>query len=519
MRRKRKDWFKPKGYRHLTNQLSPITDRANLISLVKNPKLVASHAFFPLLHKKLPQRRYKIIDYGETGRAIRGHNKNGKSTKKLRPIHYATHIDAAVYSYYSQEKIQPLYEKALLNEEGLSSCVTAYRKIPTGKGASNKNNIHFAKEVFDHIKNRGPCCAMAFDIENFFSHLDHKLLKKAWCKLLGTRSLPKDHYNIYKSITKYSYILLDDLRVGTGGFDEKKIANNLNQHGVNAFFSCPEEIRNAIKEGELQVYKNQYLNPKERVIRGIPQGLPLSAMLANLYLLEFDKLVYAKITNEHSGFYRRYSDDIVVVCKREEQEEIANFLIKSIKDFKLEISSGKTEVCVFDWSDKREKELKSTRIIEHNGIKIPKEGAPFQYLGFAFFGDKILVKGTNISKFYRRMREAIGRKAERVRKLKETGIPIDYTVYKRKIRRVYSHHGVNGRQLPKTFFKLEPDPLKGGYRASYYKSSRRYRGNYLSYIYRAAEAMNEPAIRKQLKRHERILERELQKIGQILFGK
>lgn len=518
MRGKKKDWFKPKGYLHLTKQLSLNTDRANLMRLVKNPKHVTKHAFFPLLHKKIPQRRFKIVDYGETGRAIRGHNKNGLSTKKLRPIHYATHIDAAIYSYYSQEEIQPRYEKALRDEGGLSSCITAYRKIPTGKGASNKNNIHFAKEVFDHIKERGPCYAMAFDIEDFFSNLDHKLLKKAWCKLLGTKSLPKDHFNIYKSITKYSYILLDDLRISTGGFDEKKIAENRNRYGVNAFFSSPQELRKFVQEGGIRVYKNQRLNPKQKVLRGIPQGLPISAMLANLYLLEFDKLVNSKITNEHSGFYRRYSDDIVVVCNKEDQEEIADFLIESIKDFKLKISPGKTEVCVFDWRDKGQKTLKSTRIIEHDGKKILKKGAPFQYLGFAFFGDKTLVKGTNISKFYRRMREAIRKKAERVKKLKESGKPIDYVVYKRKIRRIYSHHGESGRRLPKQFFRLEPDLLKGRYKTIYYDSTRRYRGNYLSYIYRAAKVMNEPAIRKQLKRHEKVLERELQKIEQILYG-
>jgi len=46
---------------------------------------------------------------------------------------------------------------------------------------------------------------------------------------------------------------------------------------------------------------------------GIPQGSPISDLLANVYLLEFDKSVRARV-DALLGSYFRYSDDILIVC-------------------------------------------------------------------------------------------------------------------------------------------------------------------------------------------------------------
>ena len=72
---------------------------------------------------------------------------------------------------------------------------------------------------------------------------------------------------------------------------------------------------------------------------GIPQGSPISSILANLYLFDFDK----KINNyiDKKGIYRRYSDDMIVVCPIDEKENIIDLMTNSIKDFKLEIQEKK----------------------------------------------------------------------------------------------------------------------------------------------------------------------------------
>src|SRR5690606_28681645 len=82
-------------------------------------------------------------------------------------------------------------------------CVLAYRTDLGGK-----SNIQFAKEAFDHAKrlsSEGPCTAIALDIKGYFDSIDHELLKKRWCELIGQRQLPEDQYKIFRSLTKYSY--------------------------------------------------------------------------------------------------------------------------------------------------------------------------------------------------------------------------------------------------------------------------------------------------------------------------
>lgn len=161
-----KSWFKGRGYLHLTQKINPLSQKAEVFGKVKNPDFVARHAFFPLLFKTMPQRRYKKVK--KNGQIVRSHTevKNGKvvSTKKLRPILMATHIDSQIYAYYSNEILQKQYEAYLKNYPELSASICAYRRMPTDDGLRNKSNIDFAKECFDEIKQRGDCVALAFDI-------------------------------------------------------------------------------------------------------------------------------------------------------------------------------------------------------------------------------------------------------------------------------------------------------------------------------------------------------------------
>jgi hypothetical protein len=507
----KKSWFKSRGYIHLTNRINPKDDRAEIFELVKNPKRVAKHAFFPLFHKKIPQRRYKQIGFHTNGKPKRGHSKNGESTKKLRPLHYSTHIDTQIYAYYSNEIIQKKYENLLKQNPELSKCITAYRRIPIEEGTESpcKSSIHFAKEAFDYIKNRGECCAMAFDISSFFTNLNHKTLKKSWCKLLETKSLPKDHYNVFKSITNYSYILIDELRTGkNNSFDEQQLAYN-RQKGVQAFFESPQALRKAIQDGEIRVYKNQYHDNKGKAkkIRGIPQGLPISAMLANLYLLEFDKAVLKKVT-DLGGLYRRYSDDIVVVCDEKQQKEMSAFVINEIEKYDLEIQEAKTEISYFRYIDEKLKVFSlRTKIINGKEVKKEHEDYPFGYLGFDFYGYKTLIKSKNLAKFYRRMKQAVKSKAKRIERVKEKYLISNPPLFKRKLYRVYSDKSRKPRKWKKDRRYLEYDNRLGYYNFETVERDNLYRGNYLYYVHRAAKIMDEPAIERQLRRHFKILKK------------
>lgn len=179
IKKKEKDWFKDRGYPHFSNKTS-MSVRKRLETYVSNPKKIAKHSFLPLIFKEIKQRRYKVYNFnGKIRRSHKKLNTAGKmvSNTKIREILYATHIDAHVYSYYTQKIITPKYETYLKGNELLSSAITAYRQIETADKLKFKNNVHFAKDVFDEIKKRENCVALVLDIENFFPSLNHKKLK------------------------------------------------------------------------------------------------------------------------------------------------------------------------------------------------------------------------------------------------------------------------------------------------------------------------------------------------------
>ena len=255
-----KSWFKPRGYLHLTPRLSGQKDSEWLFDYVADPIKVAKHAFFPLLHRKIYQRRYKKVGIGENGQAERSHTKKEKGrikrTRKERPIHYPTHLDAQIYAYYAHEKLMRPYEAHLSTHPNLANCISAYRRIQTDDGSGHKNNIHFAKDVFDFIRQQESCCAMAFDIENFFNSLNHRYLKSAWCRLLGKKSLPPDHYNVFKSVTDFTYVHCDGFRQGKGSrsyLPERELAG-LKHKGIFAFFESGAAFKKAVKSGMIHIH-------------------------------------------------------------------------------------------------------------------------------------------------------------------------------------------------------------------------------------------------------------------------
>lgn len=387
------------------------------------------------------------------------------------------------------------------------------------KDVKCKSTAHFAKEVFDFIKSKGECIALALDIESFFTNLDHTHLKKAWAELLGKKTLPKDHYNIYKSITRYSYIRIEQLKDYKGQFDEALLAQN-RKKGVDAFFDSPKSFREAIKEGRLNVYKNQRKNKQGQLI-GIPQGLPISAMLANLYLLEFDKFLQKEVEDKRGGLYRRYSDDIAIICDEVDRKDLLALAIDKIKEYKLKIAESKTEVCLFKYElTKKGQNLSPTKLMtvllaDGRKKKIKKPNFPFRYLGFEFYGDKTLIKSANISKFYRRAKSAIKSKVRRKEQYEKKYLVANAPLYKRKLYRLYTPLGRKSRKLDAKACRWEYNDLLGIAQPKIQAIEKKYRGNHFKYVWRAAEIMESPAIKRQYRRYwrnfKKYLEEELEK--------
>ena len=463
---KKTSWYKPKPYTHITKKLSK-GDAGLVKGYVSDAKTVERHAFYPLLHRTIVTKRYKEIAKDSKGKAIKGHKKkaeNGKriSTAKYREIFYCNHLDAHIYSYYTHAILEPLYEAELRKDKDLNESVLAYRKIPLPDNRRCKCNIDFANEVFELIKGQTePVAVIALDITKFFDSLDHKLLKQAWYRLLGETSLPKDHYNLYKSLTNFSYVEINDLLKEFG----YKHPNQLIQKEVNSFITDAVEFRERIKyKGYLKA--NPFRNETKDQV-GIPQGTPISAFLANLYLLAFDKIVL-DLVRKYNGVYRRYSDDILIICPIESHEEIESEIYSQIRLSLLTIQKQKTQKTYFY----------NSRLINNS--------KPLTYLGFQFDGKRVLIKSTSLSKFYRKMKSFVKYKAGRAKRAKRKnrmGLKVDATLHRKQLYSQFSFLGASNDNKRKR--------------------------NFISYSNFASEVINSPAIKKQLSNAWSILHKEI----------
>lgn len=86
---------------------------------------------------------------------------------------------------------------------------------------------------------------------------------------------------------------------------------------------------------------------------GIPQGTAVSAVLANVYMIDFDEWL-AKLCEKEGGLYRRYSDDFIIVLPQKQfsEESVKTFAMGVIQRSKtelgLKIESTKTKLYSYD---------------------------------------------------------------------------------------------------------------------------------------------------------------------------
>src|SRR5690554_765874 len=175
-------WFRPRGYLHFD---SPISYK-KAQSIVTNINRVATHSFYPLIHYNIDSYKVFKDQQGEI-----------EKKEKNRPIAYAAHIDSHIYAFYAY-KLNLAYELQVKNL-GLDENILAFRSL-------GNSNIEFANNAFEDIKSRKVCTALALDVKGFFDNLDHLQLKNAWAKILDENQLPEDHYNIFKSLTRFSKV-------------------------------------------------------------------------------------------------------------------------------------------------------------------------------------------------------------------------------------------------------------------------------------------------------------------------
>lgn len=357
----------------------------NIEALVRDPTAVGKNSFYPLL------------SYTDEWQPFRS-GSEAKPKKKERLIRYAARRDAYIYMHY-RGLLAEKYEEEL-RKLGIANCPIAYRQIGGDRKKGGKCNIDFARDVFVEIEKRGECYAIALDISKFFENLDHKKIRELWCRLLGAPSLPDDHYAVFKSVTRYHYCELKDVYRRLG-FLAKKRVGNIEIEGYTTPIAempkqlcTPSEFRAKICGGDPAYPSLVKQNPNDY---GIPQGTPISDLIANLYLIDFDVAVN-EYAQKCSGYYLRYSDDILLIIPPNEEllQKTIEFVASEIKTHGKTLLIKPEKTCVVKF------EVHGSKLVSRH-VSGPQGKNGFEYLGFRFDGSKVYVRDSTISRLYRKL--------------------------------------------------------------------------------------------------------------------
>lgn len=453
--------YEKRGYLHFDPRCWFPDRSAEIKRIVSDPKQFDAWSFFPFLKviNETPRFKYNA-EYGRPLRSI-----------KERPICYAAHKDALIYSFCSYS-LTKRYE-AYIHENGFADAVLAYRSDLNGDC-----NIQFAKQVFDYIREVGECTVIALDIKSFFDNLDHRSLKDKWAKVIGESRLPAEHFKLYKTLTQFACANLDEL-LDYLNIDLKKV-DRLPKAILDLFPTKQHAglFRQLRERNIIKVQKD----------RGIPQGSPMSAVLSNIYMIDFDARLH-QFAKVKGLLYRRYCDDILIVCPQSMVVEAKQIAYETIEDCALIIQPEKEEEISFRFDgigklrafDAKEIVKRPHKFIagrEHYFYK------SLQYLGFEFNGQDALIRNASLCRYHKKLKRRINKSV----KMAYSDSSLSDKVFTQTTYRRYSHLG--------------------------------YR-NFITYVYRCAAinytnsdgntkpGMASPKIRSQVARHMRSIQKAL----------
>lgn len=428
---KAKNW-RARDYAHFDNKVS----LKMVWDYINNPEKVKSHSFYPFILNKQKFNKY---------------NKDKGIVPKERDFCYSAHIDRYIFQFYGF-KLNQFYNLRL-DEDGVNEAVIAYRNN------LGKSNIHFAKQAINFIRELGDCYIIVGDFTDFFGSLDHSYLKGMLKSLLETKELPPDYYAVFKNVTKFStwdigtILELNGLPNSIGGI------RKLNK------------LEKALSLEQFKANKKKYVFPHDKNY-GIPQGSAISAVLSNIYMMEFDKLIFGYVSSRN-GLYMRYSDDIIIVLPKEKEDVFKEQFdyIKSIINLIPNLVMQPDKTKIFEYNNKQ--------IICYNelvldGIRNSKNS--LDYLGFSFDGKVVTIRDKTLSKYHYRMN--------------------------RKLKTIIKNDGFSN--------KGNKISCKEVYRLYSIKGADKRKGNFITYVQRAERIFgNGEAINRGTKNHMQKIRKKL----------
>ena len=182
-------------------------------------------------------------------------------------------------------------------------------------------------------------------------------INEIWCDLMGFERMPADHFAGFKNITQYRFVDQREVYRRLGYLGPVKRGKHITEGYTTPYkemprqLCTPAEFREKICGGDADLPS---LVRKNETGVGVPQGAPISDLIANFYLMDLDVAVKNYAT-ERGGRYMRYSDDILLIVPGgpEAASEAAEFVKAQISDCGngLVIKEKKTCVVGFTRTD------------------------------------------------------------------------------------------------------------------------------------------------------------------------
>lgn len=413
-------WYVRKSFPHFDQPLEFEVAKRK----VEDEAWVASRSFWPFLAFEDRKRRFRTV----AGKRV--------ADTKSRPIKYCSHIDGYIFAYYANQ-LQAAYEAHIAGKPFANSVIGYRRGIGT--------NIDMAHAAFADVVRRRRAAVICLDIKSFFDNIDHRLLKKNIELVLGLNRLSPSWFSVYRAMTRYAWVDAQQLQTRLG------IDTTCPPRPLCSAADFRKKVRGDSGEFERLIATNEEQH-------GIPQGSPISAVFSNVFMLGFDVVMHAYVS-KLGGSYRRYSDDIMIICPPRFQHRAVNFVRREISKLgsEIKLSEEKSEISVFEK--------------KHNASHCDR---PVTYLGFTFDGRRVALRGRTLSRYYRRMSYATRHAANTAR------VEGASKVFKRTLYREFTHLGAD---------------------------------NFYSYAKRSARVLNDDTPKQQLRRHFQILHRKLENRG------
>lgn len=193
--------------------------------------------------------------------------------------------------------------------------------------------------------------------------------------------------------------------------------------GHASTFATDKDINSCDRVLPLSTFKEQ--KRKEGFLKvnrqgvGIPQGLPVSAVLSNIYMTEFDAQLGSWVESV-GGFYRRYCDDLIVVLPRGQQSSAQWVQQVEALALKLQgvgaavpgVTLNEHKCHVWQVQAQKVTELPSLQVA---ASRLNSEAAPavspvppvaseVRFLGFCFNGKTARIRPAAIQSYHRHLR-------------------------------------------------------------------------------------------------------------------